>query len=406
MSRAGRRLALLMALAGAVLLEMPRDARAHVRSASWSTWTVRGADVAVRVRLSRLDLSALARFASLAASPGIGAEDEGALAAYFTQRLRAETDAGPCAVIAGSYQPQGPGDAFVVRSWRARCATAEGLRVTSELLLEEVPSHLHFATLTRDGAPVAERLLAGEGRFWALGGAAVPTTSVLDFISLGARHVASGADHLIFVLALLVAASSLGGLAGVVTGFTIGHSATLALAVLGGVRPEVATIEALVGASIAVVAVENVWLEQRDRWLAASLCAGLGLIAVASSATGRGAPVALLGLLLFVACYLGLLRHSERPAYLRWTVAALFGAVHGFAFSGALAEMELPRERLAAALFGFNVGVELAQLAVIAAAWPLWRLVARTRAGPRALVLASSAALCAGTFWLVERTFG
>jgi hypothetical protein len=392
---------------------------------------VRGADVDVRLRVSRLDLSAHPRFAALAATAGgssgsreprgdaIGPDDEGALAAYLEQRVRVESAAGACAVDPASYrvvsEPDAAGstavnEGFLVRAWTARCPGANGLRVTSELLLEQVPSHLHFATLTREGAPVAERLLTGdtrEARSWEIAGGAAPVSSarLFDFIALGARHVATGIDHLVFVLALLVAASSLRAVASVVTGFTLGHSATLALAVLGGVRPETGTIEALVGASIAVVAVENVWLERRDPWVARALISGLALVALASAVSGRGAPLALVGLLLFVGCYFGLLARSERPARLRWTVAALFGTVHGFAFSGALAEMNLPRARLASALFGFNVGVELAQLALVALAWPLLRQLARTRAEPRTRLFASAVALSAGAFWLVDRTF-
>ncbi|HSO34420.1 MAG TPA: HupE/UreJ family protein, partial [Labilithrix sp.] len=291
--------------------------------------------------------------------------------------------------------------------WTAHCDSSEHLRVKSTLLLEQIPSHLHFATLRRDGAPVAEHLLTQDAPTWEIAGdASARSAGLRDFIALGVRHVATGVDHLVFMLALLVAASSLRAVAGVVTGFTIGHSATLAMAVLGGVRPDIATIEALVGASIAVVAAENVWLERRDPWVARGIIAGLALVAVASAVLGRGSPIAMVGLALFVACYFGLLWRSERPARLRWSIAALFGTVHGFAFSGALAEMSLPRARLASALFGFNVGVELAQLALVALAWPLWQLVARTPARPRVLVLASAAALSAGAFWLIDRTFG
>ena len=120
----------------------------------------------------------------------------------------------------------------------------------------------------------------------------------------------------------------------------------------------------------------------------------------------RSAAAALAGLAVFVACYFGLLARADRPERLRWTVAALFGTVHGLAFSGALAEMNLPRASLAGALFGFNVGVEIAQLAVVCVAWPLWRLLARTSARERAIDVASAAALGAGSFWVVDRVFG
>ena len=66
-----------------------------------------------------------------------------------------------------------------------------------------------------------------------------------------------------------------------------------------------------------------------------------------------------------------------RPAPLRAAVAFVFGLIHGFGFAGVLLEAELPSERLARALFGFNAGVELGQVAAVLALWPLLQLAAR-----------------------------
>jgi hypothetical protein len=134
------------------------------------------------------------------------------------------------------------------------------------------------------------------------------------------------------------------------------------------------------------------------------------LLASAGVAVGHGAvpSVALCGLALFAACYFTLLGATRRPEALRWVVAALFGLVHGFGFAGVLAEMALPRAHLLSALFGFNLGVELGQLAAVALAWPLLRVVQRRGAGASAaLVDWGSAAVCGlGVFWFVGRAFG
>jgi hypothetical protein len=389
---------LVLAIAGVC-----RPASAHVKSASWSTWAVDGEEAAVRVRVSRGDLSERPRFARLAESPG--PDDEQALETYLEQSIRAEGPSGPCPVAAASRRVLAGEDGFLLRAWRVRCRGGGPVRIVSDLLVSEIPSHLHFAVLEREDGSVAERLLTRESPEWPIGRGEAASTGILDFVGLGIRHVATGPDHIVFVLALLVAASSLRAVAGVVTGFTLGHSVTLALAVLGGVRPDVSTVEALVGASIAVVAVENVWLERRDPWVARGLVVCLCAVAAACGSMGRSPALALAGLALFVACYHGLLARMRRPARLRWTIAALFGTVHGLAFSGALAEMHLPRARLAGALFGFNVGVEMAQLALVGLAWPLWRILSRTRARTTAIDVTSAAALGAGAFWLIDRAF-
>jgi hypothetical protein len=356
----------------------------------------------VRLRVSRLDLSARPELLA----------DPRALEAYLEARLRLE----PCAPVPGSLhsldQEADPG--FLVRAFSLRCPAglAEPRVVVSELFLEEAPSHLHFAALAGPAAaepPSATHLLAGDARRWTLAdpSASPRSAGLLEWVALGVRHVATGLDHLLFVLLLVLGAASIRGVIGVVTGFTVGHSATLALAVLGRVRPDVPVIEALVGASIAVVAVENVWLSRRDPALLRSVPLGLALLGLAALGLGAGAgsATALFGLALFVASYFGLLARSPRPERLRFGVAALFGTVHGFAFSGALIEMRLDPASLAGALFGFNAGVEVAQLALVSAAWPLWRRMASRAARPFLFEAGSAGALAAGAFWLVARTF-
>jgi hypothetical protein len=166
-------------------------------------------------------------------------------------------------------------------------------------------------------------------------------------------------------------------------------------------------VEALIGYSIALVAAENAWL-LAGRGTAVPLAATLGLCAMALLARagfGAVAEPALLGLALFSACHFGLLDRVSRPARLRAAVAFAFGLVHGFGFAGVLAEMELPAGRVAPALFGFNLGVELGQLGVVAGIWPLLRaLEARRPLAHRRVAEALSAAICGlGLFWFLTR---
>jgi hypothetical protein len=113
-------------------------------------------------------------------------------------------------------------------------------------------------------------------------------------------------------------------------------------------------------------------------------------------------------LALFAICYFGLLTRVSSTGALRWGIAFIFGFVHGFAFAAVLVEAGLPTERLAAALFGFNAGVELGQLAAVAAVWPLLHLLSRRDDGWRLAVLnyGSAAVLTLGVFWFVSRAFG
>jgi hypothetical protein len=186
---------------------------------------------------------------------------------------------------------------------------------------------------------------------------------------------------------------------------------TLALGVLGVVTPLPAAIEALIGLSIAIVALENFAMTSGPA-TRRGIALGLGACVVGVTiAAARGAlavpPSALLGVGLFALCSLGLLERAASPLRLRWFVAFVFGLIHGFSFAGVLAQVGLPPGRVAPALLGFNVGVELGQLVIVAFAWPLLRVALRREPARRRLLiqLGSSPILAAGLYWFLSRAW-
>jgi hypothetical protein len=152
---------------------------------------------------------------------------------------------------------------------------------------------------------------------------------------LGIHHILTGIDHLAFVLGLLLLVGGRSFLPAI-TAFTLGHSATLALAVLGLVSVPQRPIEVLIAASVFVLAVEL--------------------------ARDGSAPRSLL---------------ARRP----WLMACAFGLLHGFGFAGALAEVGLPQADIPLALASFNVGIELGQIAVVLAVLAAARAVRAVVAG-------------------------
>ena len=217
----------------------------------------------------------------------------------------------------------------------------------------------------------------------------------------------TGYDHLVFLLALLLSGGSFSLLVKVVSGFTVGHSITLALAALRLVEPQIQPIEALIGLSIAIVAVENVWLLGPRSWaLPGTVIALLVLQGIGAAAgLGRISSVSCLGLAIFLACYYPLLRHRENVESARWAVAMIFGLIHGFGFASVLQAAGLPADRLAAVLVSFNLGVESGQLALVVMAWPLLSFGLR-RWKPTVIAVGSAAAMGAGVYWLVGRAYG
>jgi hypothetical protein len=388
----------------AAALSFAATSAAHTRSLSYSSWDEEPEGARVQVRVSQLDLS---RLGIAFAEPSAGVDPIGT---YLQERLRLLAAGEPCAALAPV--PLEAPEGWAVRSWRLVCHAPGAKSVESAILLDAAPSHLHFARLRSADGRIVDRVLSeAEPRWDWPSRAAAPAreqTGIAGYLALGIEHILTGWDHLAFVAALLLLAATPGEVAALVTSFTLAHSVTLALATLGLVRPEAAAVEALIGFSIALVAAENGWiLGGRGRALPLAIAGGLAALALLP---GVAVPAgALLGLALFTLCHFGLLARSARPAGLRAAVAFAFGLVHGFGFAGVLAELELPTARLAGALFGFNAGVEVGQLAVVACLWPCLRALARP-AGGRLLVLAEetgSAAICGlGLFWFLTRSLG
>ncbi|MFP6627021.1 MAG: HupE/UreJ family protein [Deltaproteobacteria bacterium] len=389
-----------------LLLALPGPAQAHERTYSYSNWTVSGDQAFVSVRVAARDAARL----SLERWSGTGQSQSQALGAYLADNLKLLASGRPCPLVGDPRELSGE-RAFRVYEWKLDCASLRGeLAIGSRLLLDLGSRSLHFARV-RNGQGTFERVLSRDRPLWTIPGPAStpgPWRLATDYFGLGVGHILGGYDHLAFLLALLLVGGSLAQAAAAVTGFTAGHSVTLALATLGLVRPQTASVEALIALSIVVVAAENLWhYGGRSRAVPLGLVCALCLLA-ASAVGGWGqiAATALAGLALFVACYFALLRVVVRPQALRWWVALVFGLAHGFGFAGALAATGLPTVSLGWALAGFNLGVEAVQLVAAAALWPLLVWMGRHPRLHRMVVESGSVVvLAAGVFWFVTRNY-
>jgi hypothetical protein len=386
----------------------PGVAGAHTRSVSYSSWSLDEAGALVYARISLLDLS------RLALDPRVDMGSDGPAARYLANHLGLERGGVPCEVEGAPEAVTAP-EGWVRFRFRLGCHSSGADVIGSRILLAVAPSHMHFARV-EGGSGVLERLLIeSEPRFALPSGDTVVDrqaagSSLRSYLELGVEHILTGWDHLAFVVALLLLARRLSEVATLVTAFTLAHSVTLGLAVLGLVQPEPVAVEALIGFSIALVAAENGWLlGGRGRAVPSTVCGGLLVLAgLGLFGVGAVSVTALLGLALFSGCHFGLLCRVERPARLRAAVAFAFGLVHGFGFAGVLAEMALPNERLVPALFGFNVGVEIGQLGVVLLTWPLLLWLSKDRVEWHRVVSEwGSAAVCGlGVFWFLSRTLG
>jgi hydrogenase/urease accessory protein HupE len=179
---------------------------------------------------------------------------------------------------------------------------------------------------------------------------------VAQYLALGFQHILpKGLDHILFILGIFLLTTRPRPILTQITAFTIAHSITLGLTMYGVVSLPSRLVEPLIAVSIAYVAVENVVTTELKPW---------------------------------------------RPL-----VVFAFGLLHGMGFAGVLRELKLPRGEFVPALVSFNIGIELAQLAVVAAAYLLVAAWFRHRAWyrPRFVVPASAAIALTGLFWTVQR---
>ncbi|MEJ2131472.1 MAG: HupE/UreJ family protein [Gammaproteobacteria bacterium] len=391
----------------AMLVSAP-SAHTHSLGRSFSQWRVDGETTSATFTLPLATLELLAPLLRHAEESSIERVTD-----HLHERFAMKSARG-CTLVDGPRTTLSPVDALMQVRWTWHCTNRESLEIRNDALFAFDPGHTHIARVNVAGG-VRERVLSADDREWsvALTSEAGASSGFLDYFRLGVAHIATGYDHLAFLAAVMLAVIAarrgrVRDVVWVVSGFTLGHSMTLALGVLGWVRPDGPAVEGLIGFTIVLVCVEPLLAHGRAARVVLGVpCALLACAAAASIVNTAISWWALLGLALFSASYLALL-HGEAVAVRRYhaVVTALFGLVHGFGFAGTLMEAQLPPTRLASALLGFNLGVEAGQLIVVAILIVLVRQMGRT--GPLAghATAVTSGLLCAlGTYWFVARTF-
>jgi hydrogenase/urease accessory protein HupE len=350
------------ALATLALLGAAATAQAHQQTTSFSAiaYPVDGGDAVWRIRFRPEDVARIA--------PGGQARDLVGAGLRVTATDARGTHACPrTAATLGPYAAS-PEPALLFQARFACGAGARLLHLRYDVLFDHDPYHASYVRLDV-GEPVAgSDTEAAAAVFWDRQREISVDVrqpeplwkSALLYLRLGVAHILTGADHLAFLMALLLSVAArpgraLRGAAGIVSAFTVAHSITLALQVLRPGLVPTRWVEPAIAVSVVVVAVENL---------------------------------------------------LPRPPRGRLAVVFAFGLIHGLGFASALREIGLPRRGLVLSLVSFNLGVELGQLLVVGLALPI--LVSASRRDPARYErwgLRGGSALVAllGLGWLVTR---
>lgn len=190
-------------------------------------------------------------------------------------------------------------------------------------------------------------------------------STFVTYVSIGVRHILpTGYDHILFILAIFLASPRIKPLLIQISCFTVAHTITLGLAASGVIAPESSIVEPLIAATIAVAAFENILFGRMTR--------------------------------------------------LRPVLVFAFGLIHGMGFAGYFGELGLPDGQFWSALIGFNVGVEVGQLAVVGLAFAAslyFRGVLKQASRmdlyrPMIVIPVSLAIGVTGLVWMVQRIYG
>ncbi len=356
-----------------MLCALAQPAHAHKPSDSYLTLQVQGAQIDGQWDIALRDLDYALSLDDNGDGQLTWAElraNRLAITTYALGALTLSTRQGQCSIVPGdSLVDRHTDGAYNVLRFRASCpSSVDQLTIAYGLFANIDPQHKGLLNLSHGGttqtaifepAHASQTLSVTAPSRW---------RQFATYAVSGVWHIWIGFDHILFLLSLLLPAVMLGKYGApsttlkesfidvlkVVTAFTLAHSLTLTLASLSLVSLPSRWVESAIAASVVLAAVNNIY---------------------------------------------PLLR-GQRPL-----AAFVFGLIHGFGFAGVLIDLGLPQDALALSLFGFNAGVEIGQLCIVAVFLPL-AFALRTTAFYRGVLSGGSALIALlASVWLVERAF-
>ena len=351
---------IILSLLIILLFTFSLDVFSHQRSESYSKWSVEEVEndtlvnVAFTIRLSNLNKLE---------GPLVG-EWEDRISAYIISSFTTDSD---CLQEGKHRVMTSRADDIFRVSWTLSCNQILG-EIKTNVFFDRDPTHSHIARYIYDSNLSTEKLFTTQTKTWNLkdiysSKESSVNSSFKEYVLLGIKHISTGYDHLAFLFGLLLLNQRLKRLVLAITGFTLGHSLTLSLAVLDLVRPVNSFIEALIGFSIALLGLEFLIRHSKSnstyvKNISYFLFLFLLLYFIFS---GGSNSLGLLGLFIFSFCYLTLVS-KNLSSFFSLFIASIFGLIHGFGFGGFLFEVGFSEDNILKTLFGFNLGVEIGQL--------------------------------------------
>ena len=229
-----------------------------------------------------------------------------------------------------------------------------------------------------------------------------------NFLKSGISHILNGFDHLIFIIGLLILVSSIRNLLIIITGFTIGHSITLSLAVLGIMSPNGILVESIIGFTIMFIGAEYLIKKTKKYFLTNFFLIILivSLLILNIFTKNSSSSILLIGLLLFSSGYFFLHKSINKKNNLLIVITLLFGMIHGLGFGSYLLSTGINSNNIITSLLGFNLGVEIGQIIFVLSALTIIWMLTKLRFNKTIELIKNTAFVFVttmGFFWFIQR---
>ena len=349
---------------------MTIPAQSHYFSESFSKWNINGKSVLAQYSILELEATRIFKvdsYQKIMYENKLSERD--VFKIYLRQHIQVLSENSICK-MKDDIRDIASQEGYLNVEIQFHCESEEDIKIINNAMFNLIQGHIHIARVYVDNNLFIEKALffndqsleikenVNENSF---------TKSFGSFFNTGMNHILSGYDHLLFILGLLLIVSHFRKLILVITGFTIGHSLTLSLAVFDLIQINSKLVEALIGYTIMFVGLE--YFTKKNNNIVSSvifvILLNLLLLIVSLMLSISLSSALILGIVIFSISYLFFINNYKKENKFIVIITIIFGLIHGLGFGGFLLGSGINDENIVSGLLGFNLGVEFGQIAFI-----------------------------------------
>ena len=388
------------------------SSHAHYFSESFSKWNISNQDIKVNFNLLELEATRILKIDKYQKLLSNNLSENEIFKIYLEKNLFVETEGVKCD-LKDDTKILSSKEGYLRVELNYKCPFSSNIKIVNNALFYLIDSHIHIARIYQDNSILLEKALFFNDQSIHINEEVKEKKNFeqfSNFIHSGFNHIIGGYDHLIFVLGLLLLINNFKLLFLAITGFTIGHSITLALTALEIVIPNISLIEAIIGFTIMFVALEYFNEKQNSPYISIALLISLSTaLLILSVINILHIPVFLLtGLLIISISYFLIKNYYTTGDKLLISLTVAFGLIHGFGFGSFLMSTNFDTSQTIVSLLGFNLGVEIGQLVFVGLILLIYKIIITLKMN-NVIILSKDLffiiTLSMGMFWYIQRLF-